>query len=85
MVQKYITIKSGTNREIKNMLQAEDIAKFIKSLQLRMCGHVEIMQNLRKPKQISTGNVSNTEKRKTTKNGEKFEAYLSILRTKTGI
>jgi hypothetical protein len=50
-----------------------------------MCGHVEIMQNLRTPKQISTGNGSNTEKRKTTKNGEKVEAYLCIVHTKTGI
>jgi hypothetical protein len=31
MVQIYITIKLGINREIKNILQPEDIAKFIKS------------------------------------------------------
>ena len=33
VVEKYIIIKLGTNREMKNILQAEDIVKFIKSLQ----------------------------------------------------
>jgi len=53
MVQKYVIIKLGTNREMKNVLKAEDIVKFIKSLQLRMCGDVGRMQNQRTPKQIS--------------------------------
>ena len=45
--------KCGTHREINSILQAEDTVKFIKSLQLRMYGHVERMQNQRMPNQIS--------------------------------
>jgi hypothetical protein len=35
---------------IKDMLKGEDAVKFIKFLQLRWFGHVEIMQNKRMPK-----------------------------------
>jgi hypothetical protein len=39
-----------TNKEIEDILEGADIVKFIKSLRLRRCGHIERMNNKRIPK-----------------------------------
>jgi hypothetical protein len=39
-----------TNKEIEDILEGADIVKFIKSLRLRRCGHIERMNNERIPK-----------------------------------
>jgi hypothetical protein len=39
-----------TNKEIEDTLEGADIVKFIKSLRLRWCGHIERMNNERMPK-----------------------------------
>ena len=49
-----------------------------------MCGHAERMQNQRTPKEISKVMVVKMKRGKPRKNGEKVEAYLSIVRKKTG-
>jgi hypothetical protein len=51
-----------TNKEIKDILQGNDIIKFIKFLQLRWYGYVERMQNQRMPKQIATATTEDHEK-----------------------
>jgi hypothetical protein len=43
-----------TNNEIEDILEGADIVKFIKSLRLRWCGHIERMNNERMPKKITT-------------------------------
>jgi hypothetical protein len=40
----------GTNKEIEDILEGADIVKFIKSLRLRWCEHIEMMNNERMPK-----------------------------------
>jgi hypothetical protein len=44
------------HQEIKDTSQVADIVKFLKSLRLRWCGHVQ-MQNQRMPKQSGTVNA----------------------------
>jgi hypothetical protein len=39
-----------TNKEIEDKLEGADIVKFIKSLRLRWCGHIERMNDERMPK-----------------------------------
>jgi hypothetical protein len=41
-----------TNKEIEEKLEGADIVKFIKSVILRWCGHIERMNNERMPKNI---------------------------------
>jgi hypothetical protein len=53
-----------TNKEIKKILQGTNVVKFIKSLRLRWCGHVERMRNQRMPKQIITDTVEGTRNRR---------------------
>jgi hypothetical protein len=45
------------NKEIEDKLEGADIVKFIKSLRLRWCGHIERMNNERMPKQIMTTKI----------------------------
>jgi hypothetical protein len=49
-----------TNKEIEDILEGADIVKFIKSLRLRWCGHIERMNNERMPKKIMTTNMEGT-------------------------
>jgi hypothetical protein len=39
-----------TNKEIEDILEGADIVKFIKSLRVRWCGHIERMNNERMTK-----------------------------------
>jgi hypothetical protein len=39
-----------TNKKIEDILEGTDNVKFIKSLRLRWCGHIERMNNERMPK-----------------------------------
>jgi hypothetical protein len=39
-----------TNKETEDILEGADIVKFIKSLRLRWCRHIERMNNERMPK-----------------------------------
>jgi hypothetical protein len=43
-----------TNKEMEDILEGADIVKFIKSLRLRWCGHIERMNNERMPKKRMT-------------------------------
>jgi hypothetical protein len=52
-----------TNKELEDMLEGADIVKFIKSLRLRWCGHIERMNNEIMPKQIMTTKTEGTRKR----------------------
>jgi hypothetical protein len=52
-----------TNKEIEDILEGADNVKFIKSLRLRWCGHIERMKNERMPKKIMTTKMEGTRKR----------------------
>jgi hypothetical protein len=52
-----------TNKEIKYILQGEDIVTFIKSSRIRWYGHVERMQNQKIPKQIVAATIEGKRKR----------------------
>jgi hypothetical protein len=52
-----------TNKEIEDILEGANIVKFIKSLRLRWCGHIERMNNERMPEKIMTTKMEGTRKR----------------------
>jgi hypothetical protein len=52
-----------TNKEIEDILEGADIVKFIKSLKLRWCGHIERMNNERMPKKVMTTKMEGTRKK----------------------
>jgi hypothetical protein len=51
-----------TSKEIEDILEGEDIVKFIKYLRLRWCGHIERMNNERMPIKIMTTKMEGTRK-----------------------
>jgi hypothetical protein len=51
------------NKEIEDILEGADIVKFIKSLRLRWCGHIERMNNERMSKKVMTTKMEGTRKR----------------------
>jgi hypothetical protein len=51
-----------TNKEIEDILEGADIVKFIKSLRVRWCGHIERMNNERMPKTIMITKMEGTRK-----------------------
>jgi hypothetical protein len=49
-----------TSKEIEDILEGTDIVKFIKSLRLRWCGHIERMNNKRMLKKIMKTKMEGT-------------------------
>jgi len=62
--RRFICLYVGTHKEIRDILKAADTVKSIKSVRLRRRDRVERMQNQRMPKQIASGTVEGTRKRK---------------------
>jgi hypothetical protein len=62
-----------TNREVKDVLQEADIVKCIKSLRLRLYGHVERTQDQRMLKQIATAIMEEGKEEDHVKDGKKFK------------
>ena len=52
-----------TNKEMKDILQGEDIYEIPPPPRLRWCGHVERMQNQEMPKQIAVTVMEGTRRR----------------------
>ena len=70
-----------TNKETKDMLQLEDITKFIIQLRLTQCVYNERMENQRMPKEIVRATMKGRKKtgRPRTRWRERFEGNCALL------